>query len=145
MPLPPTTRPPDLATSEPPQWRGPPGHHQCLDYDGVVRWVPDTPAFERQRALEKTLTAQGMPDEAIETILWMDNERRLRDTSEDAEPVEKRTRKRRPTIASVVRQLQRAGVEVAGVEISDGAIKVLSGKPVGNVELDDASPDPRWN
>ena len=89
--------------------------------------------------------AQGMPDEAIETILWMDNERHLRDTSEDAQPVEKRTRKRRPTIASVVRQLQRAGVEVAGVEISDGAIKVLSGKPVGNVELDDASPDPRWN
>ena len=65
-------------------WRGPPGHHLCLEPDGEVRWVPDTPHYERQRALEKTLMAQGMPDEAIETILWMDNERHLRDSGADA-------------------------------------------------------------
>jgi hypothetical protein len=92
--------------------------------------------------------AQGMPDEAIETILWMDNERHLRDTGEDAEPVQAvKRRKRRPTVAGVIRQMQRAGVDVAGVEISphEGAIKVISGKPVGVIDTDAASPDPRWN
>lgn len=86
------------ASSDQP-WRGPPGPHLCLEPDGEVRWVPDTPHHERQRALGKTLMAQGMPDEAIETILWMDNERHLRDSDADAEPVGpvKRTRQRKPT------------------------------------------------
>ena len=59
----------------------------ALKPDGEVRWVPDTPHHERQRALGKTLMAQDMPDGAIETILWMDNERHLRDSGADEEPV----------------------------------------------------------
>ena len=57
--------------------------------------MPNTPEYDRQRALEKTLRAQGMPDEAIETILWMDNALHAQQRSvEDAEPVEpKRTRR----------------------------------------------------
>ena len=58
--------------------------------DGEVRWVPDTPDYERQRALGNTLRVQGMPDEAIETILWMDDElhaqQRKTESVEDAEP-----------------------------------------------------------
>ena len=72
------------------------------------------------------------------------------DTSADAEPVEaKRTRKRKPTIASVIRQMKRAGVEVAACEVNprDGTVKVISGKPVGDLDMDSAtaSPDPKWN
>ena len=71
------------------------------------------------------------------------------DTSEDAELVEpvKRTRKRKPTLAAVIRQMQRAGVEIAGVEINprDGSIIVRTGKPVGGIDTDATSPDPRWN
>jgi hypothetical protein len=70
------------------------------------------------------------------------------DTAEDAEPVEPvKRRKRKPTVASVIRQMQRAGVEIAGVEINprDGSIIVRTGKPVGGIDTDATSPDPRWN
>lgn len=69
------------------------------------------------------------------------------DTSEDAEPVEKRTRKRKPTLASVILAMKRAGVEIAGCEVNprDGTVRVVSGKPVGGIDTDDTSPDPRWN
>ena len=40
-----------------------------------------------------------------------------------------RTRKRKPTLASVIRAMKRAGVEIAGVEVRDGAVKVISGAP----------------
>ena len=45
------------------------------------------------------------------------------------EPMKRR--KRRPTVAAVVQQLKRAGVEVAGVKLNpdDGTITVLTGKP----------------
>jgi hypothetical protein len=68
----------------------------------------------------------------------------------EVEPV-KRTRQRKPSVSSVIRQMQRAGVEVAGCEINprDGTIKVLSGKPVGGdiTDIDEASPIDRseWN
>lgn len=69
---------------------------------------------------------------------------------EDAEPVQpmKRTRQRKPTVASVIRQMQRAGVEIAGIEINprDGTIIVRTGNPLGGIDMDDtASADPRWN
>lgn len=58
-------------------------------------------------------------------------------------------RKRKPSVASVIRQMQRAGVEIAGCEINprDGTVKVISGKPVGDLDMDSttASPDPKWN
>jgi hypothetical protein len=61
----------------------------------------------------------------------------------------KATRKRKPTVASVIQQMKRAGVEIAGCEINprDGTVKVITGKPVGGeIDTDDtASPDPRWN
>ncbi len=60
----------------------------------------------------------------------------------------KPTRQRKPTVASVIRQMQRAGVEIAGCEINprDGTIIVRTGKPVGGIDMDDtASPDPRWH
>ena len=52
-----------------------------------------------------------------------------------------RTRKRRPSLASVARQAERAGIPVAGYEIRpDGTIKIITGKP------DDEKPDPNeWD
>lgn len=46
-------------------------------------------------------------------------------------PPPKPTRKRKRTaIASVIRQMQRAGVEIAGCEINpDGTVRVVTGKP----------------
>jgi hypothetical protein len=55
------------------QWQRP-GYHRSIGADGEGCWVADTPDMERQRALKKTLTAQGMPDEVIETVLWVANE-----------------------------------------------------------------------
>src|SRR4051794_30762716 len=55
------------------------------------------------------------------------------DSGEDAEPVEpvKRTRQRRPSVASVIRQMSRAGLEIAGCKINhDGTTSVMTGKPV---------------
>ena len=59
----------------------------------------------------------------------------------------KRTRKRKPTLAAVARQAAKAGVEVAGYEVRpDGTIKVITGKPVGAIDIDTASPDrSEWN
>ena len=92
---------------------------------------------------------QAMMDEArrglpADDLNWMMG-------CERAEPVksETRTRKRRPTVASLIRQIKRAGVEVAGFEINprDGTVKVIPGKPVGDVEVTDAAPIDRseWN
>ena len=68
---------------------------------------------------------------------------------EAADPTPTRTRKRKPTLAGVARQATKAGISVAGYEVRpDGAIKVITGKPVGgsDIEVDDttASPDPKW-
>jgi hypothetical protein len=122
---------PHLFDPDPP-WRGPPGHHQCLEPDGEVRWVPDTPHHERQRALGKTLMAQGMPDEAIETILWMDNERHPRDSDADAEPVEPppaRTRKRKPDLVTQVKRAVAAGLNVRSASISESGVVMTFGEP----------------
>ncbi|MGD4048252.1 hypothetical protein QT600_22535, partial [Xanthomonas citri pv. citri] len=48
--------------------------HTPLEPDGEVHWVADTPDVERLRALDKTLRAQGVPDEVIETVLCPNNE-----------------------------------------------------------------------
>ena len=157
MPLTPSlTRPPALSPSEPADVGGP-----VLDdpiavkiRERLARGLPPfgpPPPFDPlkrgsgpvARALDEARRRRELryPGLTDDDILWMQGGER----GAAVKPVERPTRKRRPTIASVVRQLQRAGVEVAGVEISDGAIKVLSGKPVGNIELDDASSDPRWH
>jgi hypothetical protein len=41
------------------------------------------------------------------------------------------TRQRKPSVASVIRQMKRAGVEIAGCEVNprDGTVRVLTGKP----------------
>jgi hypothetical protein len=45
------------------------------------------------------------------------------------EPVT-RTRKRKPSVSSVIRQMKKAGVDVAGCEVQrDGTVRVISGKP----------------
>jgi hypothetical protein len=138
-------------------WLHRPGYHQCLEPDGEVRWVPDTPDYERQRALGNTLRAQGMPDEAIETILWMDHElhvqQRKTDSVEDAEPVEpiRRTRSRKPTVTSVVRQAAKAGLAVARVEVdpTSGKIAVVTGKPTVGSDINTNNTTPldrsEWN
>ena len=123
------------ASSDQP-WRGPPGHYLCLEPDGEVRWVPDTPHHERQRALGKTLMAQDMPDEAIETILWMDNERHLRDSGADAEPVEpvKRTRKRKLDFVKQVKRAQTAGLYVRSATVTADSVVVTFGEPEAPVD-----------
>jgi hypothetical protein len=70
------------------------------------------------------------------------------DDAQQPEPKPTRTRQRKPTVASVIRQMQRAGMEIAGCEINqrDCTVKVISGKPVGDIDVNDtASSDPKWN
>ncbi len=63
------------------------------------------------------------------------------------EPVKRR--KRKPTLAGVARQAVKAGIPVAGYEVRDGSIKVITGKPGEATTPDDndttTSPDPKWN
>ena len=68
------------------------------------------------------------------------------DSGEDAEPV-KRSRKRKPTLAGVARQAAKAGIPVARYDVRlDGTIGVVVGKPVGSdIDMDDTTPDPKWN
>lgn len=64
------------------------------------------------------------------------------------QPTPTRTRKRRPSVSSVIRQMKRAGVEVAGCEVNprDGTVRIITGKPVGVGDTDDTTiPDPKWN
>lgn len=63
------------------------------------------------------------------------------------EPPPTRRRKRRPSVASVIRQMRAAGVEVASCEVRDGVVRVLSGKPVGDIDVPDVTPIDRseWN
>jgi hypothetical protein len=124
---------PDLAapfaTTDQP-WRGPPGHHQCLEPDGEIIWMADTVHDVRQRALEESLRSKCMPAAAIEAILWMNGESQRRASLDDAEPVKPvQRRRRKPTLAHVVKQAVKAGIEVAGYEVRDGSIKVITGKP----------------
>jgi hypothetical protein len=67
-------------------------------------------------------------------------------------PKPTRTRKRKPSVASVTRQLRRAGVEIAGCKINnDGSTTVLSGKPVdtSHTDIDETTASPidrsEWN
>jgi hypothetical protein len=75
---------------------------------------PSTPAWKR------AMIAASLQDEARER---------------EAQP--KRTRKRKPTLASVARQAAKAGVEVARyVFRPDGTIGVVTGKPDAITNLD---------
>jgi hypothetical protein len=57
-----------------------------------------------------------------------------------------RPRKRKPTLASVARQAAKAGVEVARYDFRpDGTISVVTGKPDNDIDMDDTTPDPKWN
>jgi hypothetical protein len=73
----------------------------------------------------------------------------MKPASNTIEP-EKRTRKRKPTVISVVRQATKAGLSVARVEVdpTSGKISVVAGKPVDVVDNNDTtSPVDRseWN
>ena len=76
---------------------------------------PNTPPG-RRKLLELRAAAKPRP--------WWD-------TENPRPPTPARTRKRKPTLASVIRAMKRAGVEIAGVEINqrDGSIMVRSGAP----------------
>jgi hypothetical protein len=84
---------------------------------------------------------------------WMFDHVFIDDSAEDAEaqPVQRRTRKRKPTLAGVARQAAKAGIEVARFDVRpDGTIGVVIGKPTDPTDSDindDAttSPDPKWN
>jgi hypothetical protein len=59
-----------------------------------------------------------------------------------------RPRKRKPTLAGVARQAKKAGIPVARYDFRpDGTISIVTGKPDGDIDIDDttASPDPKWN
>jgi hypothetical protein len=62
------------------------------------------------------------------------------------EPV-KRTRKRKPTVSGVVKQVTKAGVEVARIEVdpSSGKISVVAGKPGEATTPDDNNNSNEWN
>jgi hypothetical protein len=81
-------------------WFRRPGYSQCLGLDGEVHWVADTPDMERQRALEKTLSAQGVPDEVIETVLWVNDKIANEPHAREPEPKPKRKSRggRQPSI-----------------------------------------------
>jgi hypothetical protein len=67
---------------------------------------------------------------------------------EAADPTPTRTRKRRPTLAGVARQAAKVGIPVARYDFRpDGTISIVTGKPDGDIDIDDttASPDPKWN
>ena len=68
--------------------------------------------------------------------------------SDDAQqPTPPRTRKHRPTLASVKRQAVRAGITVARYEHRpDGTIVVVPGTPTAITDTDDTTNlDPKWN
>ena len=68
--------------------------------------------------------------------------------AQQPKPTPTRTRKRRPTLTGVARQVTKAGVDVARYDVRpDGTISVVTGKPVGDIDTNDttASPDPKWN
>ena len=56
-------------------------------------------------------------------------------------------RKRKPTVASVIRQMQRAGVEVAGCKINphDGTVMVITGKPGETTADNNDSNSSEWD
>ena len=108
-------------------WRCPPSH--LINLPGLRQ------RLEYRSRLEFEAFCRSHPELADED-----------DAEGEAQPV-KRTRQRKPTLAGVVRQATKAGVEVARYDVRpDGTISVVSGKPVGDIDMDDTtSSDPRWN
>jgi hypothetical protein len=70
----------------------------------------------------------------------MPNNPGTQDLCGDSGSKPKRTRK--PSVARVIQQMKRAGVEIAGCEINprDGTVRVLAGKPIDGVDIDDTTP-----
>jgi hypothetical protein len=68
------------------------------------------------------------------------------DSGDDAQPVT-RTRKRKPSLTSVMRQAAKAGVEIAAYEVRpDGTVNIIVGKPIVGGDMDGTtSSDPKWN
>ena len=69
----------------------------------------------------------------------------LRGTPEQCGDSNRPKRVRKPSVARVIQQMKRAGVEIAGCEINprDGTVRVLARKPVdgGDVAIDEAATD----
>ena len=61
------------------------------------------------------------------------------------QPLAKPRRTRKPSVARVIQQMKRAGVEIAGCEVNprDGTVKVIAGKPVdgSNIDIDETAID----
>lgn len=107
---------------------------------------------------QRTAPEAQQPPSSFAHLFNPDLERRLTsdvvtdDSVEGVKPIKpaKRTRKRKPTLAGVARQVAKAGIPVAGYEVqSDGSIKIIIGKPLrgGEIEMDDTTPIDRseWN
>lgn len=99
---------------------------------------PNTPPAYRQR-----LILEAQRDEAQRR-----EEARQQEQAQQSAPT--RTRKRRPSVSGVIRQMKRAGVDVAGCEVQrDGTVRIISGKPVAITDTDindTTTPDPsEWN
>ena len=79
--------------------------------------------------------------------LWMFDHVIIDDCGEDAETVEPvvpvQRRKRKPSVSSIIRQMQRAGVEVAGCKVNprDGTVMVVSGKPSETPDINNTDTD----
>ena len=110
---------------------------------------------QEPEALRTRLQAAGPPP-SFDHLCNPDLLRRLTitdvvidDSRNDAGPV-KRTRQRKSTVVSAIRQMKRAGLDIAGCEFNprEGTFKVIAGKPVdaSDIDSDDTrSPDPKWN
>ena len=99
---------------------------------GEAQQPPSSFAHPFDPDLERRLTSDVVTDDSVE----------------DVKPVKpaKRTRQRKPSLAAVARQAAKAGVEVARYDFRpDGTISIVTGKPVGDIETDDTTPDPKWN
>jgi hypothetical protein len=129
-------------------------------------------AVERSRAENQTecnllfagirarVQAMNHPPHSTDHINNPEFWRRWRQTGEDLsdrivaelglepEP-EGRTRVRKPSPVSEARRMKRAGFEIAGCEFNprDGTFKLIFGKPVDGIEIDDATRIDRseWN
>jgi hypothetical protein len=117
-----------------------------------MQWMDD-PVLDRQAALAQTarLRFPHLFDPDYAQRLWRqmggDDVPMLDTGGEDTEPI-KRTRKRRPTLASVKRQAETARLDVAAYEFRpDGTIiAVVGSKPnaiTANGEHDDVTPEDR--
>ena len=109
------------------------GYNAAMAPDGFIdgfldaQAAPDFADFQRGLAYSEYLRTGGVS------------------VSLPAPPAAPRPRKRRPTLATVKRQATKAGIPVARYDVRHDGISVVVGKPDGDIDTDDTSPDPRWN